>query len=152
MKKIISLALAALLSAAMFAGCSSSSKMKDGKYRAEYSEPDSHGWTEYVEVTVSGEKITDVDFDAVNTEGVKKSEDASYDEAMKNAGWTIGPKDFYADLEKQLIDKQNVNDIDGVATATTSSNSLKTLMTELQKNIAKGDTATVKVAQPESSK
>ncbi|MEG0691616.1 MAG: FMN-binding protein [Oscillospiraceae bacterium] len=146
MKKFLCLTVAVALAGAMFVGCSSKG-MKDGTYKAEFSTADSHGWTDYVEVTVSGEKITAVDFDSVNAEGLKKSADEAYNKMMKDTGSATWPSDFFPKLEENLIKAQGADKVDAVAGATDSSNSLKKLAKELEKNISKGDTATVKVAR-----
>ena len=141
MKKVFALALAVVMAAAMFVGCGDKG-MKDGTYKASFKNP-SHGWTEYVELTVSGGKITDVDFDALNENGDRKSENEEYEQSMKDAECTTGPMEFYADYEKQLLEKQKADSIDGIATAPHSGDNLKTLVKALEKNMAKGDTAEV---------
>ena len=72
-----------------------------------------------------------------------KSQDQEYEEAMKNGGSTVGPIEFYPAYEKELLDKQDAEKIDAVATATTSGDNLKSLMTALKKNMQKGDTSEV---------
>lgn len=143
MKKAITLTLASLLCVSMLAGCNSGSKMKDGTYNAEFTAADDHGWTEYVEITVSGEKITNVVFDGKNVDGLKKSEDASYEQAMKDAGSTTFPKDFYTKLAQQLVEKQDVEKVDAVAGATTSSNDFTTLVKGMK--LSTGDSAVQKI-------
>lgn len=151
MKKILCLVLALTLVGAMFVGCSSKG-MKDGTYKAEFSDADGHGWTDYVEVTVSGEKITAVDFDSVNAEGAKKSADEAYNAMMKDAESPTWPSDFFPKLEQSLIDNQDIEKVDAVAGATDSSNAFKKLVKELSKNMSKGDTTTVKVTREEAKK
>ena len=151
MKKMIALALAALMSAVLFAGCSnggSSDDWKDGTYRASYKNAH-YGWTEYLEVTVKDGKITEADFDGLNEEGTRKSEDEAYEQSMKDGGSDVGPMEFYAMYEQKLLDKQNAKDVDAVATATSSGDSLKELFAALEKNMAKGDTKEVIVDNAE---
>ncbi len=144
MKKILCLVLALTLVGAMFVGCTSKG-MKDGTYKAEFSTFDDHNWKDFVELTVSGGKITEVNFDSVNKEGTLKNGDEAYDKAMKDAGFATWPSDFFPKLEKQLLDTQDVEKVDVVAGATHTSDALKVLVKELSKNMSKGDTATVKV-------
>lgn len=146
MKKIATLILAGILSMTMLVGCTSKS-MKDGTYKAEFSTPDDHGWTEYVEITVKGEKITEVNFDGKNADGAKKSEDAAYEQAMKDAGSATWPKDFYSKLATSLVDKQDISKIDKVAGATTSSDDFIKLVKALSNKMSKGDTATEMVTR-----
>ncbi len=147
MKKIMSISLAAILIAVLFVGCASSKAMKDGSYKAEFAEPDDHGWTEFVEVTVTNAKITDVNFDARNEKGDLKSKDPDYKTAMEGAGFKTWPSDFYPKLSAQLIEKQDINQVDSIAGATNSSDSFKKLVKELSKNFSSGKTDLVKVKQ-----
>jgi len=146
LKKIISIAVAFVIIATMFVGCvSTSAAKKDGTYRAEFSAADDHGWTEYVEITVAGDKITNVVYDSLN-DGKKKSEDKDYEKTMKNvSGGKTWPADFYSKLTAQLLEKQNIDEVDTVAGATTSSDDFKTLVKSLSKNMQNGKTETVKV-------
>lgn len=148
MKKIIAITLATMLACTAFVGCTSgSTTLKDGTYRAEMSAADSHGWTDYVEVTVSGEKITAVDYDSLDASGAKKSESTDYDEAMKGAGSETYPSKFTPELEAQVLEKQG-DGIDGVAGATNSSDNLKLMIKELKGNMTSGKTDAVKVTAP----
>ena len=151
MKKIISLILSLTLIVVMLVGCSSSKPMKDGTYRSEFSSADAHDWVDYVEVTVSKSKITSVVYDSLNSgakepekKGMKKSEDIDYETAMRNAGGKTWPRDFSAKLTQQLVEKQKINDVDGVAGATNSTNDFKKLVKALSKNMTNGDVSTVK--------
>ncbi|MBC8546778.1 FMN-binding protein [Clostridiaceae bacterium NSJ-31] len=137
MKKILAAVLAMVFALALLTACGSS--MKDGTYRAEYSSFDDHGWKDFVEVTVSSGKITAVDYDAVNEEGTRKSEDAAYKESMEPVSGTY-PEKFSSELEQQLVDKQEVKKVDTVAGATNSSDAFKVLATEALKNAKNGKT------------
>ncbi|WP_312640659.1 FMN-binding protein [Hydrogenoanaerobacterium sp.] len=141
MKKFSIALVAALLCASLLTGCSSG--MKDGTYKAEYKNADDHGWKDYVQVTVSGGKISEVDFDSINADGVLKSADPSYREAMEPVSGTY-PEKFMKELEDQLISKQEVKKVDTLAGATLSTDSFKVLVTEaLSKGAQKGNTATI---------
>lgn len=143
MKKVIALVLAVLLCAVAFIGCDAAG-MKDGTYRASYAAADDHGWTEYLEITVAGGKITAVDFDALNADGDRKSENQEYIDTMVNYGGTTSPDKFYKELEDAMVAKQNAG-FDAVAGATTSSDSMKALYAALVANMEKGDTTEVKI-------
>lgn len=149
MKKKISVLLLLCLCATIFACCNNkadTASFQDGTYKAIYAQADDHGWTEYLTVTVSGGKITSADFDALNEDGARKSENTEYNEIMKNAGSGTWPSEFYPALEKSLIEKQDGAKIDAVAGATVSSDSMKKLYQALVPNMKKGDTAEVKVS------
>lgn len=145
MKKLLCLVLGIIMTCTVLVGCTSSKGMKDGTYKAEFDAADDHGWTDYVEITVSGEKITAVDYDAVDAEGKKKNGNEWYDNAMKDAGSKTWPSDFMPKLEEELVTAQDIDKVDAVAGATDSSNAFKKLVKELAKSMSKGDTATVKV-------
>lgn len=124
--------------------CTTSKEMKDGTYKAEYDTPDEHGWTDFVQITMTNSKITDVDFNSLNAEGAKKTDDPDYEAAMKKDAKTW-PSEFYPKLAASLVEKQNVGDVDAVSGATTTSESFKKLVNELSSNMSKGVFDTVKV-------
>ena len=84
-KKITGFLLATILCLGLLAGCASQ-KMQDGTYTARAKEYDEHGWKDQLVLTISGGKITEVDYDAVNAEGARKSEDAEYKDTMLKYG------------------------------------------------------------------
>lgn len=148
MKKTLIAMLSLCLVAMLFVACDNAAdtaSFKDGTYKAAYAKADDHGWTDYLEVTVADGKITEVDYDSLNADGAKKSENDEYNNAMKNAGGKTWPSDFFPKLEKALIEKQNAENVDAVAGATSSSDSMKKLYKALIPNMQKGDTAEVKV-------
>ncbi len=142
MKKTFAIIAAAVMCAAVLSGCSAG--MKDGTYKAEYKSYDDHGWKDYVSITVSGGKITAVDYDSLNEAGEKKSADTAYREQMEPVSKTY-PEKFSKELEDQLVDKQDVKKVDAVAGATTSSNAFKILATEALSAAKSGKTDTVTV-------
>lgn len=146
-KGIATLSLSIVATVVILTGCTTSKTLKDGTYRAEFSEADSHGWTDYVVVTVSGEKIANVEYDSLDADGKKKTESADYEETMKGAGSTTWPSKFMPELSGQLEEKQNIDDIDDVAGATDSSSSFKKLTKELKSKMEKGETGTTKVSK-----
>lgn len=98
-------------------------KFTNGAHKAEL-EPDERGWKPIVEVTVKDGKITAANYDEVNGEGKKKSEDKDYGEAMKGASG-VSPTEAYKRLEESLIKEQDVDKVEVVTGATDSSNSFK---------------------------
>lgn len=141
-KRYLAICVTAVLAMFMFTGCSGG--MKDGTYRAEYKDFDDHGWKDYVSITVSDGKITEVDYDSVNDDGKKKSEDEAYREQMEPVSKTY-PAKFYKELEDQLVDKQDLKKVDAVAGATNSSNDFKVLGMEALKAAKSGKTDTAVV-------
>ncbi len=147
-KKYFAVLTATALAGTLLAGCSSSSEgLKDGTYRAEMKEA-SHGYTDYVEITVKSGKIDTVVYDSVDGDGKKKSQDEDYKKSMmdgnKNAGLPeTYPADYMKKLGDSLIEKQDTDQVDAVAGATTSSNDFKKLVSALKTNMEKGKTDTV---------
>ena len=144
MKKVLTLVLAIVLCCSLFVSCSSAS-YTDGTYKAEMADFDEHGWKEYVTVTVSGGKITAVDYDAVNSEGALKSQDTAYREAMEPVSGTY-PEKFMKELEDQFVSNPEVDQIEAVAGATNSTDSFKKLMKEVMEvGVKNGNTTTIVV-------
>ena len=144
MKKIIALSMVLVLALCAFAGCGA--KMTDGEYRAEFSEGDDHGWKDYVVVTVADGKIASVEFDSANEEGQKKTESDWYKEAMEPVAGTY-PGKFFPELEEQYMEKQDSSKMDAIAGATMSSDSVKVLLAEAEKQIKEGKPGTYVVAK-----
>ncbi len=144
MKKILAVLLAALAAACLMTGCSSNPK--DGTYKAQYKDYDDHGWRDYVSITVKDGKITAVDYDSVNKDGAKKSEDTAYRESMEPVSNTY-PAKFYKELEDQLTEKQDPKKVDAVTGATNSSNDFKKLTAEALKAAKSGKTETVEITR-----
>ncbi|MBQ4051239.1 MAG: FMN-binding protein [Oscillospiraceae bacterium] len=138
MKKFIAVLVALVAAALPLTACGSSDGYKDGSYRAEGAAADEHGWKEYLVVTVEGGAITAVEFDYVNADGAKKSEDEDYKTTMLQYGGTTYPAEFCQLLEDSYIAKQKGADVDTVAGATVSTDHLKKLAAELEKSMAKG--------------
>ena len=151
MKKATAACMAAALALFALTGCSNNSDdtLKDGTYRAEMS-IESHGYKDYVEITVTGGKIDTVVYDAVTADGKKKTDDEDYKKSMmegnKNASLPeTYPADYMKKLSQSLVEQQEVEKVDVVAGATTSSNDFKTLVSALKNNMKSGKTQTVVV-------
>lgn len=166
-KKILMLLAAAVVTTGLLAGCGSSTKnetsdnktqteqnnteekndttkneesaLKDGKYRAEASDFDQRGWKPFVEIEVSGGKITAVTYDYISKEGKLKTEDAEYNKSMEEKTKT-NPIKYTKELEDALIEKQDANAVDTVTGATHSSDNFRKLATKAIENAEAGNT------------
>lgn len=98
-------------------------RYEDGTYDAEL-EPDQRGWKSTVEVTVANGEITEVNYDEVDEDGNLKSEDEEYNERWREASGIAAPE-AYEDLEAQLIATQDIEEVEVVTGATSSTNSFK---------------------------
>ena len=142
MKKFISIAVVVLTVAMILVGCAGG--YKDGTYKAESAEF-SHGWKDYVIVSVSGGKVTVKEYDALNEAGEKKTEDPDYRAAMEPVSGTY-PEKFFPEIVADFNAKGSVDKMDNVTGATSSTNSFKALVTAALENAKKGDTATAVVS------
>jgi major membrane immunogen (membrane-anchored lipoprotein) len=105
---------------------------KDGTYTAEEKEFDDHGWKGQIEIKVEGGKITEVNYDEVNQEGKKKSEDTEYHKRFKEQK-NVDLLDAYETLEKGLVEKQDPDAVDTYTGATGTTEKFKTLAKEALK-------------------
>lgn len=119
MKRFMTLGLVIVLVLSLSAGCAKKPTLADGNYTAE-SQPDDQGYKGVISITIQGGKITVVDYDEYNAEGVRKSEETEYADSMKEVSG-ITPAEAYEQLEQSLVTKNNPNDVDAVTGATTSS-------------------------------
>lgn len=142
MKKILSLGLILIFTIALLTACGGAGDSKDkgtgtvtykdGTYTAEESDFDDHGWKGQIEIKVEGGKITEVNYDEVNQEGNKKSEDTGYIDNFKQQK-NINLPDVYDTLEKGLVEKQNPDAVDTYTGATGTTQKFKTLAKEALK-------------------
>lgn len=92
-------------------------------YTASAPAYDERGWKGEIKITYTDNKITKVEYDEVNKDGKKKSADAAYTKAMKDAKG-ITPAEVYAKLsETALKDDKSII----VTGATVASKSFETL-------------------------
>ncbi|AKL94271.1 FMN-binding domain-containing protein [Clostridium aceticum] len=89
---------------------------EDDTYRGEL-EVNEKGWTSVVEIVVEDGKITEVDYDEVDEDGNRKSEDEEYNERWEAAAGT-NALEAYPQLEQSLIETQDIEAIDTVSGAT----------------------------------
>lgn len=129
MKKIVSLVLIFTMVMTIAIGCSDNkAELADGVYSAE-GEFDERGWKSTITITVENGKIEDVDYDEVTEDGSKKSEDDEYAQSMKGVSG-VTPEEAYEQLEDALESSQNVDKVDAVSGATSSSEQFKNLANE----------------------
>lgn len=128
MNKRFSFILALTVLTALIVGCSSGKTYENGVHSRE-SEFDERGWKSTLTITVENGKIKQVVYDEVDNEGVSKTTDAEYAKAMKEEEG-VTPKETFEKLEKELISSQDIDEVDAVSGATTSS--------EVFKKLAKG--------------
>ena len=93
-----------------------SGELKDGTYKL-VSEADKRGWHVEFTIVVEGGKIKSSDYDNLNKDGKRKSEDEAYEKQMKDKMGT-GPAEYFKAYNIGLVEKQNPSDVEVVSGAT----------------------------------
>lgn len=132
-----------LLCACLSAGCAKEQNaLQDGYYTAK-AENFSHGWQEFVTITVRGGKIISTEYNAMNESGFIKSWDNAYMRNMKAITGTY-PNEYTRSYAAQLLEQQEVG-IDAIAGASTSAGSFDKLSVAVLEQARKGDSQIVTV-------
>ena len=132
-KKFLAFALILTLVFTVAVGCTTEEAgLEDGTFTAE-GELDDHGWRPEIEIVVENGEITSVTYDEINEEGQLKSEDDEYSDSMEGVSG-VRPADAYEELENDLISSQDVDQVDAVSGATSSSETFKALAKEALDN------------------
>lgn len=91
--------------------------IKDGTYTGE-SPYDAFDYKHVVRLVVKEGKITDVNYNEVHKDGSDKKSDKKYNEEMSVTG--ISPAIAYPNMEKQLLEKHDMLQVDATSGATYS--------------------------------
>jgi major membrane immunogen (membrane-anchored lipoprotein) len=148
MKKILFLFAAVALT---FTACEKSTYV-DGTYSVEFDEPDSHGWTAFLEFDITDDVISNVDFDYLNADGLAKSADTAYASRMYAYGASTDPSLFLPGLEANIAAATIVPEFEGVDvfTGATGSSEDAELLVEAALELAlEGDPMSGTVTQPD---
>ena len=124
-----------------------SGELKDGTYKL-VSETDKRGWHVEFTIVVEGGKITSSDYDNLNKEGKRKSEDEAYEKQMKDKV-KVGPAEYFKAYNVGLVQKQTPSDVEAVSGATNAHTSFVEYANKLIEAAKKGDTKEIKVAAPQ---
>lgn len=136
----------------MTAGCQETKKnqeLKDGSYTAQMSEF-SHGWREYVTITVKGGEIIDTEYNAENASGFIKSWDNVYMNQMKSVTGTY-PNEYTRYYAAQLTGADQAPEVEILSGASSSGGNFKKLSQAVVNQAIKGDSRVVMV-ETESEK
>ena len=123
--------------------CSSQSELKDGYYTAQAAQP-SHGWQEFVTISVRRGKITSVEYNAKNDSGFIKSWDNAYMQTMLHANGTY-PNEYTRYYASQFLEGQGKGNIDAITGASSSHGSFQILSQAVLEQAQKGDSSIVVV-------
>ena len=124
-----------------------SGELKDGTYKL-VSEADKRGWHVEFTIVVEGGKIKSSDYDNLNKDGKRKSEDEAYEKQRKDKMGT-GPAEYFKAYNIGLVEKQNPSDVEVVSGATQAHTSFVEYANKLIEAAQKGDTKEIKVAAPQ---
>ena len=124
-----------------------SGELKDGTYKL-VSEADKRGWHVEFTIVVEGGKIKSSDYDNLNKDGKRKSEDAEYEKQMKDKVGT-GPAEYFKAYNTGLVEKQKPSDVEVLSGATHAHTSFVEYANKLIEAAQKGDTKEIKVAAPQ---
>ena len=95
----------------------STARAADGTYTGE-SPYDQFDYKHVVELTIKDQKIVAVNYNEVHKDGSDKKSDKEYNEQMSATG--TSPAIAYPDMEKQLVEKQEMWEVDATSGATYS--------------------------------
>jgi major membrane immunogen (membrane-anchored lipoprotein) len=93
------------------------SGLKDGTYKGA-SSADNYGYRHEVVFEMKNGKMISVDYDEIHTSGHAKQHDEDYCKRMLQSGTT--PAIAYPAYEKQMLEKQDFNQVDAVSGASYS--------------------------------
>lgn len=130
--------------ATVFTGCGDvepRSQMQDGSYTAQMSDY-SHGWKEYITITVKNGSITSTEYNAENASGFLKSWDNEYMNHMKPVSGTY-PNEYTRYYAAQLTGQSSAPEIDTLSGATSSASNFRKLSLAVIEQAVKGDSTIV---------
>lgn len=118
--------------------------LQDGTYRLEEQNLDEHGWRVEFEITVADGEITESNYGEYNEEGMPKTEDEEYQEAMSGQV-DIGPQDYIPELNQQLEQAGDPSEVEAITGATSSSQKFMDYAEQLVSAAQEGNTETIEV-------
>lgn len=118
-------------------------ELKDGEYVLE-EKNENNGYRTVFSIVVTDGKISESNYDNVNAAGESKINDEDYNKQMNDVTKT-SPDKFIPELNKELVAKQNPDDIDTVTGATHSTDSFKEYARKLIDAAKKGDTTKIEI-------
>ncbi len=136
------------LAAALFSltGCQKTGGLQDGYYTAKAAEY-SHGWKEFVTITVKDGQIVATEYNAENPSGFIKSWDNAYMQIMNGVTGTY-PNEYTRNYAAQLVKNQSADGLSAIAGASTSAGSFELLAQAVIQQAQSGDSQTVIVQIP----
>lgn len=116
-------------------------RLKDGSYTAQMSEY-SHGWKEYVTITVKGGEIIHTEYNAENASGFIKSWDNVYMNQMKSVTGTY-PNEYTRYYAAQMTGCDKAPEIEILSGASSSGGNFQKLSLAVVNQAIEGDSRVV---------
>jgi major membrane immunogen (membrane-anchored lipoprotein) len=92
-----------------------SAEIPDGEYTGE-SPYDAFDYKHWEKLTIKNGKIVEIDYNEIHKNGSDKESDKKYNKEMSVSG--TSPNIAYPNMEKRLLEKQNILDVDATSGAT----------------------------------
>ncbi len=122
-------------------------KIQDGKYYVE-SEKAMWGWKPFTYMVVENGEIVELKHDRKNKANKNASEDKKYNDSMtKKKG--LGIKEASQQLENSYMESKDVDKVDDVAGATTTSKEFRAMVKFLLEKAEKGEPGNYKMSNKE---
>ena len=142
MNKFLILTLSLILALSLLSGCSTKSKStivyKNGTYEVAFDKANKNGWLGQVKIKMENDKITNIDFNYKNSiTGELITDDEVHAKLMYEAT-KITPATASIRLTDNLLKTQDVNNVDNVTGATTTTLDFKILSAAALENAKKG--------------
>lgn len=126
----------------LFGGCGKKQEqavLQDGMFTAQMMEY-SHGWREFLTITVKNGVIVTAEYNAENSAGFIKSWDNAYMKNMKSVTGTY-PNEYTRYYASQLKGMSELPEIDTLSGATSSGSNFKRLSEAVVEKAVQGDTS-----------
>ena len=131
----------------------------DGTYKATFAEFDDHGWNTFLELTITEDMVSDVDFDYLDSTGNRKSTDAGYQTSMTSYSYAIvdgdtvrvGPADYTPAINASIagaVINPDFSGLDAFAGATHSVENADVLFEAILDAALTGDVMDISVPLP----
>jgi major membrane immunogen (membrane-anchored lipoprotein) len=123
------------------------SKLEDGKYYVE-AENASWGWKPFTYMVVENGEIVEIKHDRKNKAGKNATEDLKYNKSMSEKKG-LGIKDAVQKLEKEFMKSKDIEQVDSVAGATSTSKEFKVMVKFLMDKAETGEAKKYKIPNKE---
>lgn len=122
-------------------------KLEDGKYYVEAEKP-TWGWKSFTYMVVENGEIVKIKHDRKNKSGKNATEDEKYNKSMAEKKG-LGIKEAVKRLEKEFMQSKDIDQVDSIAGATTTSKEFKAMVKFLMEKAEKGEAKKYRISNKE---